>query len=104
MFTVKLYRRIADGHRGGDPQTDGSSRPIVFSTKIVQGLEVDVHQLRPNELVEVAVRHDNEGHNTAFYVAPSGRPRPEGFADEIEFYYAAYIENAHGATTEVVKF
>lgn len=102
MFTVKLYRRLSHQTENG-PKADGIV-PVVFSTKIVHGIEVDVHWLRPNELAEVAVKHDREGHNSAYYIADSGKPRPSGFADEVEFYYSAYIENAHGSTTESVRF
>ena len=37
-----------------------------------------------------------------FYVADPQKPRPQGWADEVQFYDRAYIENAHGATTETV--
>jgi len=106
MFTVKLMRRLPHIAENGIPErldSDGAI-PIVYSTKIVQGIEVDVHRLRPNELYEISVQHDREGHNSAYYIADSGKPPPSGFAKEIEFYYAAYIENAQGATTEVVRF
>lgn len=101
MFTIKLM--MARNLRGpNDPSTD--ERPqFLFSTKIVEGVEIDVHILRHNELSEIAVLHA-DGKTSAFYIANRDKPRPEGFADEVVFYYAAYIENATGKTTEKVTF
>lgn len=73
-----------------------------FSTKIVEAEEVDIHVLRPGELVEVAARCGDRTY--AFYVADQHKPRPDGFADEVDFWFSAFIENSSGATTEVVRF
>lgn len=94
MLTVKVMRR-----RSASP---AESDVGLFSTKIIEAEEVDVHILRPGELTEVAARCGDR--TFAFYIIPRDAKRPDGFADEVEFHYAAFIENAAGATTEIVKF
>ena len=95
MLTVKVMKQMRD--LGGAPI------PGKFSTRIVEASEVDIHMLRPGELYEVAANYPGSG-VAAFYIADNAKPRPEGFADEVDFWYAAYIENSAGATTEVIKF
>ena len=80
----------------------GDTRGGLFSTKIIEAEEVNIHILRPLELTEVALLCG--GKSYAFYVADRNKPRPEGFADEIDFYFSAFIENSSGATTESVRF
>jgi hypothetical protein len=99
MLTVKVMKdgtAITDQ----DVATRGSSGR--FSTKIVEAEEVDVHVLRPGELIEVAARCGDRTY--AFYVADRHKPRPDGFTDEVDFCFSAFIENSAGATTEVVRF
>lgn len=91
MLTVKVTKQL---------QPDGDL-PLRFSTKIVETEHVDIYTLRPGELYEVA--GGTPPNSFAFLIAPRGT-RPEGFADEVDFWYQAFIENSAGATTEVVKF
>lgn len=64
---------------------------------------------RTNEVREICV--SRTGVNTeefkecaqCFYVADPHKPRPEGWADNVDFWAVAYIENASGATTEVIR-
>lgn len=94
MLTVKVMKSNA---------APGDSRGGLYSTKIVEAREVDVHVLRPHELTEVAgVRSDGE--SFAFYIADRNKPRPEGFADGVDFWFSAFVENSAGATTEAVRF
>lgn len=84
------------------------------STKIIEALDVSVFpcgktegsdinpKLRTNSVREIAVR-TSEGKYEAFWV---GRPEnasqcEAGPVDDL--YDVAYIENAHGATTETVR-
>ncbi len=100
MLTVKLYRKIpGENYDALKPLADQDG---LFTTKIIEASEVDIHVLRPRELFEVACYYD--GSNFTFYIADRFKPKPSGFADEVEFYYAAFVENARGSTTEVVKF
>lgn len=107
MLTVKLMKAIQHEPPAGTPV---NAPPVtVFSTKIVEAEQVDIHYLRNGALVEIAVHEPvpaakGAPSGMAFYLADRDKPRPEGFADEVDFYYAAYVENAHGATTQVVKF
>lgn len=92
MFTVKLCK----GH----------------SIKLVGAIEVDVHACGPasgtapepkdrtNDVREISIRK-HDGTTEAFYVAQ--KPQPEGWAEAIDFYDVAYIENMNGATTETVR-
>jgi hypothetical protein len=107
MLTVKLMKLAVSL---GTAQSTPSGAPAVeipvtgrFSTKIIEANEVDIHVLRPGELTEVAGLRD-DGKSFAFYVADRNKPRPAGFADEVDFYFAAFIENSSGATTESVRF
>lgn len=97
MFTVKLMTARQDALGVQAPSTDLPAE-VRFSTKLVEATEVYIHWLRAGQLAEIATP------TAAFYVADRNKGRPAGFADEIEFYYAAYIENSAGKTTEVVQF
>jgi len=93
MFTVKLYR----GH-------------IV---RMVQADQVDIYPVGPaagtapepkdrtNDVREVATILGTR--TDAFFVADTSKGRPPGFAQEVQFFDSAFIENDHGATTEVVR-
>lgn len=101
MLTVKVTKQIR--HAEGPPAPKGVVSTAEedmgrFSTRIVESDHVDVHVLRPGELYEVA------GSDFAFYIAPRDKPRPEGFADEVDFWFEAFIENSAGATTQTVRF
>lgn len=85
MLTIKLY-----GKRHS------------HLTKILEAREVDVVSLRDG-LFSIELT-DATGSSQAFYVADPARPRPVGFADEVEFWHAAYVENANGRTTDSVRF
>jgi len=101
MLTVKVMRVLPElpNIEGGT----GYIKPCRFSTKIVEADEVEIHTHRPGELYSVE-GSCKDGSSFAFYISDSYKPKPEGFADEVVFWYAAYIENSNGATTEVVKF
>ena len=99
MLTVKVMK---DGTAITDQDVVARGNGGRFSTKIVEAEEVDVHVLRPGELIEVAARCGDRTY--AFYVADRHKPRPDGFADEVDFWFSAFIENSSGATTEVVRF
>jgi hypothetical protein len=101
MLTVKVTKTAVDA--------EGKFIPGRLTTKIVEAIDVDVHVLRPGELYEVAGSglHAIRGglnDSFAFYIANQSKPRPEGFADEVEFWNSAYIENSAGKTTETVRF
>lgn len=96
MLTVKLMRAL-------NREIEGESQSGRFTTKIIEAREVDVHILRPHELAEVA-GIAGDGSHFAFYIADRNKERPEGFADCVDFYFSAFIENSHGATTESVRF
>jgi hypothetical protein len=99
MFTIKVTKRIRNVDLNGVEVAPMIGR---FSTRIVEAEQVDVHILRPGELTEVAwSRGDING---AFYVIPHDAERPQEFADEVEFWFEAFIENSTGATTEMVRF
>lgn len=92
MFTVKLSKTV---------ERDGEQ---YVSTKLVEALEVNVYTGAPREWCEVAVIFSRtDGDNAAFYIADPKKPRPQSFADFVDFYDVAYIENARGATTEIVR-
>jgi hypothetical protein len=57
---------------------------------------------RTNEVREIEVKLHSGNTVGGYYVADPHKPRPQGWAEEVEFYDCAYIENAHGATTERV--
>jgi len=103
MLTVKIMlERVEDV-----PDAPGGPTTLKrFSTFIVEATEVAVHTLRSQELMEVAITHPPGGPNaySAYYIANRNRPKPEGFAKEVDFYYAAYVENAAGKTVDRVTF
>ena len=103
MLTVKVTKQVH--HAVGEPDAATTAESDIgrFSTRIVETDHVDIHILRPGELIEVAGGPPGEG-SFAFYIAPREKPRPKGFADEIDFWFEAFIENSAGATTEVVRF
>lgn len=101
MFTVKLMKVRRDEVSPEGPS--GPPVPCTFTTKLLEAGEVDIHTLRPGRLFSVEGMTP-DGKSFAYYVADRNEPRPEGFAPEIDFYYAAFIENSAGATTEIVKF
>lgn len=86
-------------------------------TKIVEATEVNIYPCGPDagsdldpskrtsSIFEVSGT-SWDGKSFAFYVRDLQKPAPEdnfGFAPEVDFYGCAYIENAHGATTETVR-
>ncbi len=99
MFTVKLMRKQTDFSEGPCKESEMG----MFSTKIVEGVEVNIFVLRPRELKEVCVLGERDGNSIAFLIADPSKPKPSGFAPEEDFWSIAFIENSVGATTEVVK-
>lgn len=98
MLTVKVTKQVHHAVRSPDAVNTAEGDVGRWTTRIVESENVDIHILRPGELVEVA------GDGFAFYIAPRDKPRPQGFADEVDFWFEAFIENSAGATTEVVRF
>lgn len=87
------------------------------TTKIVEATEVNVYNSGPalgsdgdpskrtGDVREVAGK-SWDGKSFAFYITDPNKPIPDdhyGFAREVDFWNCAYIENAHGATTETVR-
>ena len=82
-------------------------------TKLVQAEEVNIYpagpksgmapepQDRTNDVREIAIILGDR--SDAFYVTYPSEPRPQGWAEETQFFDSAYIENDRGATTEVVR-
>ena|ERR1035441_6180228 len=95
MLTVKLFR----GHAIKIVEAEEVN---VFPSGHAEGSEQDPRK-RTNEVREIEVSTNNRTQGDAFYVADPSKPRPEGYAECIEFYDSAYIENARGATVEVVR-
>jgi hypothetical protein len=87
------------------------------TTKIVEATEVNIYNSGPSAGSDVDPRKRTgevrevtgtswNGNNFAFYVADPHKTLPKdnfGFAPQVDFWGSAYIENAHGATTEVVR-
>ena len=102
MLTVKLIQRPTWATTPGVVTKQSEDPTGRFTTKIIEADEVNIHILRPGEVTEVAAMCGNR--NWAFLIADPNKPRPDGFAAEVDFWFVAYIENSQGATTEVVKF
>lgn len=103
MFTVKLMKAVKDIELPNAPSPGPIGGPVYrFSTRLVEATEVIIHTLRAGELYEVATT--NGDHSDAFYICDHVKGRPAGFADDVDFYYAAFIENAAGRTTDSVRF
>ena len=96
MLTVKLMKDSNTGLQDLAGRGDCGR----FSTKIVEAEEVDIHVLRPGELVEVAGKCGDR--SFAFYVADRYKPRPDGFSDEIDFWFSAFIEIGRASCRERV--
>lgn len=103
MLTIKLMKAAQTTDAGVGE--DANVPRTVFSTKILEAEEVTIYDHRPGELAEVAIVQPSSvlPKHLAFYLAPRGK-RPAGFADEVDFYYAAFIENSRGSTTQSVTF
>lgn len=64
---------------------------------------MDNSRFRPKKnAIEVATTSANK--YGAFFVADTSKGRPEGFADEVDFWFEAYVENSAGKTTQSVRF
>jgi hypothetical protein len=100
MLTVKL--QLATPAHLDNVAGDNTPGRYIWTTLIVEADEVKIHNLRNAELCEVAGTCGNR--SFAYYVADREKPRPLGFADSVDFYYAAFIENASGKTVESVRF
>jgi hypothetical protein len=72
-----------------------------FSTQIIEAESVHIHHTRPGEVIEVAGGVGDK--SFCFNVIRRGGARPEGFADETDFWHEVFVENSAGATTEVVR-
>lgn len=98
MFTIKLVGRteLKDG-------ATGERLMWLEKQRLVSADIVNVYTLRHGELFEVA-GESKDGTSCSFYVANQDLPRPYGFADSVDMWDRAYIENASGKTTRVVNF
>jgi hypothetical protein len=87
------------------------------TTKIIEATEVNVYNCGPfagsdadaskrvSDVREIAGTSWG-GKSFAFYIVDPNKKIPDdyyGFAREVIFWDCAYIENAHGATTETVR-
>lgn len=75
-----------------------------ITTKIIEAIEVEIICHRPGVLYEIVGKLVDGGDQFSYYIANHDCQRPEGFAQEIEFAYEAYVENSSGATTASVRF
>jgi hypothetical protein len=110
MFTIKILRRktIQTGQTYVDPDGNtGQCTEYLYSTIVEEAKKVSIYELNQYEaggtVFEVA-GEEADGKTFVYYISNPDKPRPTGFADEIEFGYKAYIENAAGKTTEVVGY
>lgn len=95
MFTVKLVR----GHVMKILEAEQVN--IYPAGPAAKGCAPDPED-RTTDVLEVAIRKA-DGCTEAFYVVGAGKPRPQGWADGVDFFDIAYVENERGATTEVVR-
>ena len=100
MFTVKLQR-------GRDMKLVQAEEINIYPCGHADGSDQDPDK-RTTAVLSIETRVGAEA--DCFWIAdtksgPDSRngKRPEGFADCVIFYDCAYIENEHGATTEVVR-
>jgi|WetSurSiteA1Bulk_404760.scaffolds.fasta_scaffold117964_2 hypothetical protein len=110
MFTVKI--KMMDFDVPIDPKSDSSEVkwPTVSRTytKIVEADEIEIFDHRPGELFEITGTTGDKKFNC--YIANQDKPLPKNIypvdlgTGKSVFGYEAYIENASGATTEIVKF
>jgi hypothetical protein len=100
MLTVKLYR-------GHTTRIVEATSIEVFACGKAEGSD-EKPTLRTNKVRELSVVNDVNGKQEVFYIADDG----EQFANSHgsgpylgggHFWNGAYIENAHGATTETVR-
>jgi hypothetical protein len=111
MFTVKIMKQTLFSYEGGPVKEVAESPPATYykqCTKLIEATEVDIHTLRSQELYGISGT-TSTGEKFYYYIAHPDMPFPKDVAGEDSagnpiFGYAAYIENAAGATTEVVKF
>jgi hypothetical protein len=97
MLTVKLCK-------GSTTKVVEATEVNIYNAGPAPGSDVDPRK-RTGEVREVAGT-SWDGKTFAFYIADPHRALPEdhfGFAAEVDFWGCAYIENAHGATTETVR-
>lgn len=110
MFTVKILKQELFTNEGGPTLSDGS-KPTCYKqvTKLIEASEVEIHTHQHGRLYGISGVKGN-GAEFYYYIADPDRPYPENIqktdtgTGEHLFGYAAYIENAAGATTHVVKF
>ncbi len=96
MFTVKIITRQES------PSIQKDAMSYLYSTKVIEAVEVDIQELKQKELIGVSGFKKN-GECFMYYVADLDIPRSVDFAGGAELACAIYIENSTGATTEVVK-
>jgi hypothetical protein len=97
MLTVKLMR-------GHTIKIVEATEVNVYNSGPAQGSEQDPAK-RTGDVREVAGR-SWDGKTFAFYIVDPYKPIPSdhyGFALEVDFWDCAYVENAHGATTETIR-
>jgi hypothetical protein len=97
MFTVKIFRQ-----KDVSDVEEGPSSRWVHTTVLEEAEKVVVYRLRDGLFEIYGERKSGGDEHFCHYISNPENPRPKDFADEVEFGYRAYIENAVGKTTEVV--
>lgn len=95
MLTVKLCK-------GKTIKIIEAVEVSVFASGHAEGGDSDPTK-RTNEVREIEIKLHSGSTVGGYYIADPRESRPKGWAEEVQFYDCAYIENAHGATTETVR-
>jgi len=94
MLTVKLYKH--------------------HTTKIIEATEVNIFpngraegsdnepKLRTNKVREISIQ-TYSGRQEVYYIADDDKQLADSHAGIADYWHGAYIENAHGATTETIR-
>jgi hypothetical protein len=83
--------------------TKGKDPICRITTEIIEATHVEIACLRPGFLFEICGKNANND-PFSYYIANPNGSVPEGFASDVEFGSAAYIENAQGSTIHMVRF
>jgi hypothetical protein len=95
MLTVKLYR-------GHTTRIVEATSIEVFACGRAKGSD-DKPTMRTNKVREVSVVNDVNNKQEVFYIADDGEQLANSHAGTTHFWNGAYVENAHGATTEIIR-
>lgn len=95
MLTVKLYR-------GHTTRIVEATSVEIFACGKAKGSD-DNPKLRTNKVREISVL-THSGNHEVFFIADDDKQLANSHAGaQSHFWMGAYIENAHGATTETVR-